>query len=167
MTPTLGSLNQGLEFIVPEAGSTEIKVSAQLVSSKGQEGRLCEGISLWFINGHLCPPPSTPHCLPSCLSLCLLYKDIIQVCSVVPNPLWPPWTVTHQPPLSIGLSQARILQWVAISSSMGSSWLRDQTHISCISCTGRWILYRWTTWEALHKDTSNIELKAPSSKISS
>jgi len=113
------------------------------------------------------PHPPPPHCLPSCLSLCLLYKDIIQVCSVVPNPLWPPWTITHQPPLSVGLSQARILQWVAISSSMGSSWLRDQTHISGISCTGRWIPYLWTTWEALHKDTSNIELKAPSSKISS
>ena len=38
MTPTPGSLNQDLEFIVPEAGSTEIKVSAQLVSSKGQCG---------------------------------------------------------------------------------------------------------------------------------
>ena len=30
--------------------------------------------------------------------------------------------------------QARILEWVAISSSKGSSWPRDQTHISCISC---------------------------------
>ena len=29
----------------------------------------------------------------------------------------------------------------------GSSWPRDQTHISCI-CIGRWILYHWATWEA-------------------
>ena len=28
----------------------------------------------------------------------------------------------------------RILEWVAISSSRGSSQPRDQTHISCISC---------------------------------
>ena len=34
-----------------------------------------------------------------------------------------------------GVSQARILEWVAISSSRGSSRLRDQTHIYCISCT--------------------------------
>ena len=34
------------------------------------------------------------------------------------------------------MSQARILEWVAISSSRGSSQTRDQTHVSCI---GRWI----------------------------
>ena len=45
------------------------------------------------------------------------------------------------------ISQARILEWVAISSSRGSFWLRDQTHLS-ISCVGRWILYHWATGEA-------------------
>ena len=30
-----------------------------------------------------------------------------------------------------GISQARILEWVAISSSRGFSWSRDWTHISC------------------------------------
>ena len=44
-----------------------------------------------------------------------------------------------------GISQARILKWVAISSCRGSSWHRNQTHISCF---GRWILYHWTIWEA-------------------
>ena len=34
-----------------------------------------------------------------------------------------------------GIFQARILEWVAISFSMGSSWPRDWSHISCI--TGR------------------------------
>ena len=33
---------------------------------------------------------------------------------------------------------ARILEWVAMPSFRGSSWSRDQTHLSCISCTGRW-----------------------------
>ena len=28
-----------------------------------------------------------------------------------------PWTVAHQAPLSMGILQARILEWVAISSS--------------------------------------------------
>ena len=36
-----------------------------------------------------------------------------------------------------GILQARLLEWVAISSSRGSSWPRDWTHISCISCIGR------------------------------
>ena len=37
---------------------------------------------------------------------------------------------------------------VAISCSRGSSQPRDQTHISCISCIGKQILYHCTTWEA-------------------
>ena len=39
-----------------------------------------------------------------------------------------------------GLLQARIL-WVAMLSSKGSSQPRDQTHISYVSCIGRWVLY--------------------------
>ena len=34
-----------------------------------------------------------------------------------------------------GILQARILEWVAVPSSRGSSWPRDQTHISSGSCT--------------------------------
>ena len=48
----------------------------------------------------------------------------------------------------LGILQARILEWVAISYSRGSSRPRNQTHIFCISCTGRWILFHCTTWEA-------------------
>ena len=47
-----------------------------------------------------------------------------------------------------GIFQARILERVAISVSRGSSWPRDWTCISCISCSGRQILYRCTTREA-------------------
>ena len=46
-----------------------------------------------------------------------------------------------------GLFQARILEWVAISFSRGSSWTRSQIHVSCI---GRWILYHWATRGALN-----------------
>ena len=46
-----------------------------------------------------------------------------------------------------GILQARILEWVAMPASRVSSWLRDQTHICCITCIGRWILYRWVTGE--------------------
>ena len=41
------------------------------------------------------------------------------------------WTVAHQAPLSLGVLQTRILEWVAISYSRGSSWLRGQTWVSC------------------------------------
>ena len=39
-------------------------------------------------------------------------------------------------------------EWIAISSSRGSSQARDQIHVSCVSCTGRWILYHWAAREA-------------------
>ena len=47
-----------------------------------------------------------------------------------------------------GIFQARILEWVAIPCSRGSSLPRDWTHISCIA---RQILYCWSTREAPQK----------------
>ena len=44
-----------------------------------------------------------------------------------------------------GIFQARILEWVAISYSKGSSHPRDQAPISCF---GRQILYHWAIGEA-------------------
>ena len=51
------------------------------------------------------------------------------------------------PPVSPahGISKARILEWVAMPFSRGSSQFRDQTHVSCI---GRWILYHWANRKA-------------------
>ena len=43
-----------------------------------------------------------------------------------------PWTVDLQAPV-YGLLQARILKWVAISSSRGSSQPRDRNYVSCIA----------------------------------
>ena len=37
--------------------------------------------------------------------------------------------------------QARILEWVAMPFSRRSSWSKDRTHISDVSCIGRWVLY--------------------------
>ena len=51
----------------------------------------------------------------------------------------PPGSSVH------GIFQARILEWVAISSSRGPSQPRNQTRISCM---GRQRLYHWATWEA-------------------
>ena len=44
-----------------------------------------------------------------------------------------------------GIFQASILEWVAMSSSRGSSQPKDQTHVSGI---GKCFLYHWATWEA-------------------
>ena len=66
------------------------------------------------------------------LSLVWLFCDPVN-CS-------PPGSTVH------GISQARILEWVATSFSRGSSQPRDRTYISCI---GRRILYHWATREFL------------------
>ena len=44
-----------------------------------------------------------------------------------------PWTIAHQAPLSMGILQARILDWVTIPSSRGSSQPGDQTQVSHIA----------------------------------
>jgi len=57
-----------------------------------------------------------------------------------------PWTEAHQADLSKAILQARILEWVAIPFSRGSSQPRDWTQVSCIS--GRFFTI-WATRELL------------------
>ena len=61
-------------------------------------------------------------------------SSVAQPCPTPCDPLncSPPGSSVH------GILQARIQEWVAISSSRGSFWTRDGTHISLIS---RWIPY--------------------------
>ena len=47
-----------------------------------------------------------------------------------------------------GILEARRLEWVVLPSFRGSSWPRDQTCVSSVSCLGRSILYHWASWEA-------------------
>ena len=60
-----------------------------------------------------------------------------------------PWTVPLRL-LSLWDFPGKNTGVVAISYSRGSSQLRDRTHVSCISCTGRQILYYCATWEVTH-----------------
>ena len=46
-----------------------------------------------------------------------------------------------------GTFQARVLSWVAISSSRGSSQLRGQTRVSCLA--GRFLTVPWAAGEAV------------------
>ena len=56
-----------------------------------------------------------------------------------------PWIVAHQAPVH-GILQARVLEWVAISFSRGSSRPRDQTQVSWIA--GKYFTV-WATRKAL------------------
>ena len=57
-----------------------------------------------------------------------------------------------------GVFQARILEWVAISSSRGSFLPKDWTHLSCVSCiVGRFFI-AWAIREAQQYHTSIIKV---------
>ena len=63
-------------------------------------------------------------------------SEVAQSCSTLCNPV-----VCSPPGFSVhGILQARILEWVAVSSSRGSSRPKDQTIISGVYCFGRQIL---------------------------
>ena len=65
-----------------------------------------------------------------------MQAKLLQSCPTLCNPM------DHSLPGSIvpEILQARILEWVAMSSSMGSSWPSDWTRLSYVSYIGRWIL---------------------------
>ena len=68
---------------------------------------------------------AAPKPFHSCLTLCDLRDH------------GPPGSSVH------GSLQARILEWVVMPSSKGSSWPRDRTCVSYVSCIGRQVLYHW------------------------
>ena len=81
--------------------------------------------------------------------------------SVVSDSLWPhdcspPGSSVH------GILQARMLEWVAIFSSRGSSQARNRVQVSCF---GRWILYCWATreWDDAPFSFLTLPVKWPSS----
>ena len=71
------------------------------------------------------------------MSFLLSSAKWIQWCPTLCNPMdcSPPGSSLH------GVFQARILGWVAISFSRGSSQPRNRTHISYISYIGKRVLY--------------------------
>ena len=67
--------------------------------------------------------------------VCLVAQSCLPLCDPMDCSL--PGSSIH------GILQARILEWVAMPSSRESSWPRDWTHVSYVSCIGRWVLYHW------------------------
>ena len=83
-------------------------------------------------------------------------SEVVQSCPTLCDPVdcSPPGSSVH------GILQARILEWVAISFSRGSSRPRDQTQVSCIA--GR-CFNLWTTREEAQrlKRGSAKQIKEP------
>ena len=64
--------------------------------------------------------------------VCMRAVALVMVASVMSD-FAIPWTTAYQAPLSMGILQARILEWVAMPSSRGSSQPRDPTHVTHIA----------------------------------
>ena len=75
-------------------------------------------------------------------------SEVVQSCPTLCDPMdySPLGSSVH------GIFQARILEWVSISFSRGSSWPRDRTQVSCIA--GRRFT-NWATREA-HLDVEGV-----------
>ena len=105
--------------------------------------------------------------LQCCVSFCYTAKWIIYtcvcvcVCAVMSDSAIP--SIDCSPPGSSvhGMSQARILECAAISSYRGSSWSRDWTRVSCVSCTGKRILYHCAAWRATYTYIPSFWISLP------
>ena len=98
------------------------------------------------------------HCLLRVVGMLLLLHcfSCVQLCN--PMDCSPPVSSVH------GIFQVRILEWVAISSSRGSSQPKEQTLVSCISCIGRRILHRCTIWADSFVTSWTVAHQAPLSQ---
>ena len=134
----------GLPFPSPNIQPTILKMDTQQGHNCYSTGKeLC---SIFFNNLH---GKRIWKRLNICIteSLCCTSETTLLIVTpwTVPARLLCPWNFP-----------GRILEWVAISFSRGSSQLRGQTGVSCI---GRWIFYHWATWEAPNQLYFNIKLK--------
>ena len=102
-------------------------------------------------------PAGTPHHIKNIVQIPLLLRSdscgfwwwcfFAKLCLTL---LWPHGLCSPPGSSVHGISQARILEWVAISSSRGSSWSRDWTQVSCIACE---FFTDWVTKEAPYGGT--------------
>ena len=67
-----------------------------------------------------------------------------------------PWTTAHQAPLSMEFSRQEYWSGLSFPPPGDLPGPRDWTHVSCVSCIGRWILYHWATWEALVSQSRSV-----------
>ena len=93
----------------------------------------------WLLDTYISPSPLNNSCVHACLISCF---SCVQLCVTL-------WTVACQVP-SPWDSPGKNTGWVTMPSSRESSWPKDRTSISYVSCIGRKVLYPSATWEVLN-----------------
>ena len=88
---------------------------------------------------------------------CLVAKSCLTLCNPMDCSL--PGSYVH------GILQARVLEWVSISSSWGSSQLKDQIHVSCGSPLAGRFFTTELPGKPNHKTVNVINLAVPTAWI--
>ena len=83
------------------------------------------------------------HCGSNRILVCVYAQLYVTLCN--PMDVAPPVSSVY------GTFQARILEQIAISYSRGSSQPSEWSHISCVSCIGRHVLYHCTSWKTTNR----------------
>ena len=73
----------------------------------------------------------------NCFLLLCVHAKLLQSCLT----LWDPMDYSLPGSSVCGILQTRILAWVAVPSSRGSSRPKDRTQVSYVSCIGKQVLY--------------------------
>ena len=104
----------------------------------------------WGTGGSNLLWPRWDHAKWAVFKLWRLVQDQCTCCAMLScfSCVWLCWDPMDFPPDSsvCGILQARILEWIAMPSSRGSSWPKDWTHISYVSWTDRQFLYQLSHW---------------------
>ena len=107
--------------------------------------RMCSAVHHWMtgtlsiLKSCLCSwKVFTPHLRSQCACAVWMLSGFSRVWLCDPMDCSLPGSSVH------GILQARVLEWVTTPSSGASSWPRDWTCVSHVSCTGRRV-----TWEGL------------------
>ena len=110
----------------------------------------CLGVSAWDVKSGDVPPGVFFFLVVR--GMCMHAQLCLTLCDPMDCSL--PGSSVH------GIIPARILEWVAISFSKGSSQHRDWTHVSWGSCFGRWILNHWATRGRLWLEGAGCQMLA-------
>ena len=120
--PSSSCQNQGLDATDEEGGRRGLSLHGMMCVREAKTSPITLCPLLHFLQWPLCLEnkllESLVLCVQSCLTLC-----------------GQPGSCVH------GIIQARIMKQIPVSYSRGSSLPGDQTHVSCVSCIGRWILH--------------------------
>ena len=115
----------------------------------------------------LCATPSSAAtlfdcaCGCVCAHACVCTHSVVQSCLTLCSPLdcsLPTSSAYRTASSALAPLQPRILEWGVISYSRGSFQPRNQTHLSCISCTVRQILYHVSHLGSLYHQWSNHQI---------